>query len=122
MLLANDPLDSLVSNLHQDLVVVGIPSFNKEKTIARMVLGVQKHSRIVVVCDDDSSDLTGKTAELLGTVVVYHEKNLGYGMTVQRKHIIDSRLKKTITWYLQKFPISSKLQKTTNNQNVSRLI
>ncbi|MGC9346349.1 MAG: glycosyltransferase [Candidatus Bathyarchaeales archaeon] len=38
--------------------VVGVPAFNEEKTIARVVLEAQKHADRVVVCDDSSSDLT----------------------------------------------------------------
>jgi UDP-glucose 4-epimerase len=41
--------------LHKPLVVAGIPAYNEEKTIARVVLGAQKHAHIVVVCDDGSS-------------------------------------------------------------------
>lgn len=51
--------------LHKPLVVVGIPAFNEEKTIARVVLGAQKYAHIVVVCDDGSSDLTGEIADRL---------------------------------------------------------
>jgi len=51
--------------LHKPLVVVGIPAYNEEKTIARVVLGAQKHAHIVVVCDDGSSDLTGEIADRL---------------------------------------------------------
>ena len=40
-------------------VVVGIPAFNEEKTIAKVVLESQKYADRVVVCDDGSSDLTG---------------------------------------------------------------
>jgi len=65
------------------LVVVGIPAFNEEKTIARVVLGAQKHAHIVVVCDDGSSDLTAEIAGRLGAVVVRHEKNQGYGAALQ---------------------------------------
>ncbi len=65
------------------LVVVGIPAFNEEKTIARVVLEAQKHADIVVVCDDGSTDLTGEIAERLGAVVIRHEENLGYGATLQ---------------------------------------
>ena len=65
------------------LVVAGIPAYNEEKTIARVVLGAQKHADIVVVCDDGSADLTGEIAERLGAVVVRHEKNLGYGASLQ---------------------------------------
>jgi hypothetical protein len=65
------------------LVVAGIPAYNEEKTIARVVLRAQKHAHIVVVCDDGSSDLTGEIAERLGAVVVRHEKNSGYGAALQ---------------------------------------
>ncbi len=65
------------------LVVAGIPAYNEEKTIARVVLGAQKHANIVVVCDDGSSDLTGEIAERLGAVVIRHERNLGYGAALQ---------------------------------------
>ena len=74
---------SSVTNLHEPLIVVGIPAFNEEKTIARVVLGAQKHAHIVVVCDDGSNDLTGEIAERLGAVVVRHDKNLGYGAALQ---------------------------------------
>jgi glycosyltransferase involved in cell wall biosynthesis len=75
--------DSEVATLHEPIVVVGIPAFNEEKTIARVVLGAQKHADIVVVCDDGSQDLTGEIAERLGAVVICHEKNLGYGAALQ---------------------------------------
>ncbi|MGA3290770.1 MAG: glycosyltransferase family 2 protein [Candidatus Bathyarchaeia archaeon] len=64
------------------LVVAGIPAYNEEKTIARVVLGAQKHAHIVVVCDDGSTDLTGEIAERLGAVVVRHERNAGYGAAI----------------------------------------
>jgi glycosyltransferase involved in cell wall biosynthesis len=65
------------------LVVVGIPAFNEEKTIARVVLEAQKYAHIVVVCDDGSSDLTGEIAEHLGAEIVRHQKNYGYGAALQ---------------------------------------
>jgi glycosyltransferase involved in cell wall biosynthesis len=64
-------------------VVVGIPAFDEEKTIARVVLRAQGYADKVVVCDDGSSDLTGDIAERLGADVVRHERNLGYGAAVQ---------------------------------------
>jgi glycosyltransferase involved in cell wall biosynthesis len=75
--------DSAVANLGELLVVVGIPAFNEEKTIARVVLGAQKHADIVVVCDDGSTDLTSEIAERLGAVVIHHEQNSGYGAALQ---------------------------------------
>ncbi len=65
------------------LVVAGIPAYNEEKTIARVVLGAQKHAHVVVVCDDGSTDLTGEIAERLGAVVIRHERNAGYGAAIQ---------------------------------------
>ena len=69
--------------LHKPLVVVGVPAFNEEKTIARVVLEAQKHADVVVVCDDGSEDLTAAIAERLGADVVRHERNLGYGAALQ---------------------------------------
>jgi cellulose synthase/poly-beta-1,6-N-acetylglucosamine synthase-like glycosyltransferase len=63
----------------EPVTVVGIPAFNEEKTIARVVLEAQKYADKVVVCDDGSSDMTAEIAERLGADVVRHERNLGYG-------------------------------------------
>jgi glycosyltransferase involved in cell wall biosynthesis len=76
-------IDSLNTDLPEPLIVVGIPAFNEEYTIARVVLGAQKHAHVVVVCDDGSSDLTAEIAERLGAIVVRHEKNSGYGAALQ---------------------------------------
>lgn len=65
------------------VIAVGIPAFNEEKTIARVILGAQKHADIVIVCDDGSADLTGEIAERLGAIVIRHEKNRGYGAALQ---------------------------------------
>ncbi len=65
------------------LVVAGIPAYNEERTIARVVLEAQRYANVVVVCDDGSDDLTGEIAERLGAVVVRHDRNLGYGAALQ---------------------------------------
>ena len=87
MVLVNEPnvvlIDSVVTDLHESLIVIGIPAFNEEKTIARVVLEAQKHADIVVVCDDGSADLTGEIAEHLGAIVIRHEHNGGYGAAMQ---------------------------------------
>lgn len=64
-------------------IMVGIPAFNEEMTIARVVLEAQKYADRVVVCDDGSTDLTADIAERLGAEVVRHKENLGYGVAVQ---------------------------------------
>jgi glycosyltransferase involved in cell wall biosynthesis len=51
-------------------VVVCVPAFNEEGTIARVVLMAERYVDRVFVCDDGSGDLTGAMAEGLGAVVV----------------------------------------------------
>jgi glycosyltransferase involved in cell wall biosynthesis len=68
---------------HKPLVVVGIPAFNEERTIAKVVLEAQKHADAVIVCDDGSSDLTGEIASRLGVIVIRHDVNKGYGGAIQ---------------------------------------
>jgi len=63
--------------------VAGIPAYNEEKTIAKVILLAQKHVDRVIVCDDGSTDLTGDIARGLGASVVLHEANLGYGAAIQ---------------------------------------
>ncbi len=61
------------------LVVAGIPAFNEERTIAKLVLEAQKHVDVVLVCDDGSTDCTAEIAERMGADVIRHERNMGYG-------------------------------------------
>jgi len=65
------------------MIIAGIPAYNEEKTIAKVILLAQKHVDAVVVCDDGSQDLTADIAEKLGAIVVTHEKNMGYGAAIQ---------------------------------------
>jgi len=55
-------------------VVVCVPAFNEEGTIARVVLMAERYVDRVVVCDDGSRDLTGAMAEGLGAVVMRRER------------------------------------------------
>jgi glycosyltransferase involved in cell wall biosynthesis len=64
-------------------VIAGIPAFNEEKTIAKVVLEAQKYADKVLVCDDGSTDMTCEIAERLGAVVVRHERNLGKGAALR---------------------------------------
>jgi len=64
-------------------VVVGIPAFNEEKSIARIVIEAQKFADAVIVCDDGSSDLTASIAERLGAEVARHPQNMGYGAAIK---------------------------------------
>ncbi len=76
-------INSDVTDLQETLVVVGIPAYNEEKTIARVVLEAKKYADIVVVCDDGSADMTKQIAERMGADVVRHEQNSGYGAAIQ---------------------------------------
>jgi glycosyltransferase involved in cell wall biosynthesis len=64
-------------------VVVGIPAFNEERAIARIIIEAQKFADAVVVCDDGSSDLTANIAERLGAEVARHPQNMGYGAAIK---------------------------------------
>ena len=60
-------------------ITIGIPAYNEEKNIAKMIVKLKKISDEIIVCNDGSSDLTGEIAEKMGVIVINHEKNLGYG-------------------------------------------
>ena len=65
------------------MIIAGIPAYNEEKTIAKVILLAQKHVDAVVVCDDGSQDLTADIAQKLGAIVIKHEKNMGYGVAIR---------------------------------------
>jgi len=65
------------------LVFVGIPAFNVEESIAKVVVNAKKHCDEIVVCDDGSSDDTGEIARKLGCRVIRHPKNRGYGSAIR---------------------------------------
>jgi glycosyltransferase involved in cell wall biosynthesis len=64
------------------MVVVGIPAFNEEKNIAKVIVEAMKYADRVIVCDDGSSDATGEIARSLGAEVAVHRRNLGYGASI----------------------------------------
>ena len=74
------------------LVVAGIPAFNEERTIAKLVLEAQKHVDVVLVCDDGSTDSTAEIAERMGAEVIRHEKNMGYGAATKSLFIMAREL------------------------------
>jgi glycosyltransferase involved in cell wall biosynthesis len=64
-------------------VLVGIPAFDEERTIAKVVVRAQRHADQVLVVDDGSKDDTALIAERLGAVVLKHDKNLGKGAAIR---------------------------------------
>ena len=63
-------------------IAVGLPAYNEEKNIASIITKLEKISDTIIVCNDGSSDLTGKIASKMGAVTINHEKNLGYGAAI----------------------------------------
>lgn len=64
-------------------ITVGIPAYNEEKNIARIIEKLSHVADAVIVCNDGSTDNTGKIAEKMGAVVINHPKNLGYGGAIR---------------------------------------
>ena len=64
-------------------VVAGIPAYNEEETIAKVVLWAQRYVDRVVVCDDGSRDMTVEIAKELGADVIQHDRNLGKGAALR---------------------------------------
>lgn len=61
-------------------VVVVMPAYNAEKTLAKTVADIPRGSvDEIILVDDCSKDQTVAVAESLGLKVVRHTKNLGYG-------------------------------------------
>ena len=64
-------------------VTVGIPAYNEEKNIAKIIVKLKKTVDQIIVCDDGSTDSTSAIAESLGATVIKHAKNSGYGMAIR---------------------------------------
>jgi glycosyltransferase involved in cell wall biosynthesis len=65
------------------VLTVGIPAYNEEKNIAKIILKLQKLADKIIVCNDGSTDLTSEIAEKMGAIVINHPKNMGYGAGIR---------------------------------------
>jgi len=59
-----------------------IPSYNEEKTIAKIIKTSLLYGKVVVV-DDGSTDRTAEISIQMGAIVVKHKKNLGYDSSLE---------------------------------------
>ena len=64
-------------------ITVGIPAYNEEKNIAKIIVHLKKMADQILVCDDGSTDSTSVIAESLGAIIIKHPKNLGYGSAIR---------------------------------------
>ena len=64
-------------------ITVGIPAYNEEKNIAKIIVHLKKMVDQILVCDDGSTDSTSVIAESLGAIIIKHPKNLGYGSAIR---------------------------------------
>ena len=64
-------------------ITIGIPAYNEEKNIAKIIVQLKKVADQILVCDDGSTDSTSEIAESLGAIIIKHPKNLGYGSAIR---------------------------------------
>lgn len=64
-------------------ITVGIPAFNEERKIGKIISQIQKITDSIIVCNDGSSDLTSEISRKMGVDVIDHSRNLGYGAAIK---------------------------------------
>jgi glycosyltransferase involved in cell wall biosynthesis len=64
-------------------IVIGIPAFNEEENIAKIITNLKKITNSIIVCDDGSSDMTSDIVKELDVNLIQHKKNLGYGAAIK---------------------------------------
>jgi len=67
----------------QKSVIICIPAYNEEKSIAKIIIDAKKYSDKIIVIDDGSSDYTPKIASELGVTLLQHKRNLGKGAALR---------------------------------------
>jgi glycosyltransferase involved in cell wall biosynthesis len=74
MIINNDP-----ETQQPKRIIIAIPAFNEEESIAEVIKKAKAFSPDVLVCDDGSSDKTSEVAEKNGAHVIRNVRNRGYG-------------------------------------------
>jgi len=60
-----------------------MPAFNEGEKLENIINEIKNFVDEVIVCNDGSTDSTGLIASKMGTMVINHEKNLGYGQAIK---------------------------------------
>jgi len=63
-------------------ITIGIPAYNEENNIAKIISELMHVTNSIIVCDDGSSDKTGDISKNLGAIVITHDENKGYGSAI----------------------------------------
>ena len=86
----------MLSNSSKDFLIL-IPAYNEEKTIKKIISGIKKFGKVLVV-NDASKDKTKKIATSAGATVISHKKNLGYNKAVDTglRFFLKSKYRKII--------------------------
>ena len=64
-------------------IIAGIPAYNEDKYIEKVVVNTLKFVDLVVVVDDGSTDETSLRALRAGAMVIRHKYNRGYGEAIK---------------------------------------
>ncbi|GBF09731.1 hypothetical protein apy_14560 [Aeropyrum pernix] len=64
-------------------IKAGIPAYNEEKYIAKVVLKARRHVDEVIVVNDGPTDMTCEIAKALGATVINRPRNMGYGAALR---------------------------------------
>lgn len=64
-------------------ITVGIPAYNEEKNITKIISQIKDITDSIIVCDDHSTDNTNKIVRSLGVELITHPTNLGYGSAIK---------------------------------------
>ena len=64
-------------------ILLIMPAYNEEKTIAPLILEAEKYVDEILVVDDGSKDHTAEIAQRMGATVIKHPENMGKGIALK---------------------------------------
>ena len=68
---------------HSSTVIVALPAYNEEDSLAKIIPRLIPKADMVIVVDDGSEDATSVISRQLGAYVIRHPENRGYGAALQ---------------------------------------